>query len=187
MQSHGSVEQGKSKTYPITFRLSEKLVDELRKVSADSKVSLNTLVGQIFNEYLDWHVNAAKAGFIPVRRKLVSEMIEKLSDEDIMHMAEYMAKKEIKDVILLLRNEYNITSVLDVLETWLKVSGYTYIYKDSNGTRSYVIQHDMGKKWSFYIASLFKFLAQELEVKKSEFDFTENTVALNIGIQNGEA
>jgi len=47
--------------------------------------------------------------------------------------------------------------------------------------RSYVIQHDMGKKWSIYLASLYQFLFEESGVNKIiEFDKTENTLAFTI-------
>lgn len=171
----------KKRTHPITFRVAESLLYDLRMVAERSNVSLNTLVNKLFAEFLDWHCNAPMAGFIPVRRRLVTELMEKLSEDDIMHMAEYMAN-ETKDVVLLLRNRYDIASALDVLETWLRICGYPYRYRDHDGIRSYVIQHDMGKKWSLYIAAHFQFVAKEMGCVKIEFDITENTLAFKIDV-----
>jgi hypothetical protein len=59
-----------------------------------------------------------------------------------------------------------------------------YIHEETNNgenRHAYVIQHDMGKKWSLYLASLYHFLFDELGVKKKmEFVKTENTLAFTI-------
>jgi hypothetical protein len=61
------------------------------------------------------------AGFVTVRRGLLIDLINRLSDKEISCLAQYIAKKETKDFVLLLRNEYNIESSLDVIETWLRL------------------------------------------------------------------
>jgi hypothetical protein len=79
------------------------------------------------------------------------------------------------------KKEYTTKSALDFLESWIKISGYPYRHEESNNGQSYVIQHDMGKKWSTYLASLYQFLFDELgQNKKIEFDKTENTLAFTI-------
>jgi hypothetical protein len=72
------------------------------------------------------------------------------SNKEITSIAEYIAKKETKDFVLLLRNEYNIESALDVIETWIKISGHPYRHEVNYTSHSYVIQHDMGRNWSLY-------------------------------------
>jgi hypothetical protein len=77
--------------------------------------------------------------------------------------------------------EYTIKSGLDFIEYWIKISGYPYRHEESENRHAYVIQHDMGKKWSIYLASLYQFLFDELGVKKKiEFDKTKNTLAFTI-------
>jgi len=83
--------------------------------------------------------------------------------------------------MLLMKNEYTTKSALDFLESWIKISGYPYKHEESHNGQSYVIQHDMGKKWSIYLPSLYQFLFDELGInKKIEFDKTENTLAFTI-------
>ena len=77
---------------------------------------------------------------------------------------------------MLLRNEYNIESALDVIETWIKISGYPYRHEVNYTQHSYVIQHDMGKNWSLYLAELFRNLFEEFGLKRVEFDLTHNSL-----------
>jgi hypothetical protein len=160
----------------ITFRLDSTILNKLHREADQKEISVNTLVGHIIRRHVDWHSNAAKAGFITVRRGLLIDLINRLPDKEISSIAEYIAKNETKDFVLLLRNEYNIESALDVIETWIKISGYPYRHEANYTRHSYVIQHDMGRNWSLYMAELYRFLFEEFGLKRVEFDINNNTL-----------
>jgi hypothetical protein len=138
------------------------------------------LVSHIIRSHFDWHSNAAKAGFVTVRRGLLTDLIGRLSEKEMSPLAEYIAKNETKDFVLLLRNEYNIESALDVIETWIKISGYPYRHDVNYTKHSYVIQHDMGKNWSLYLAELYRFLFEEFGLKRVEFDINHNSLVFTV-------
>ena len=52
----------------------------------------------------------SKAGFISVRRPFVSKIIKYLPEQDIISLAEYVAKTANKDSLLLMRKEYSTKS-----------------------------------------------------------------------------
>jgi CopG antitoxin of type II toxin-antitoxin system len=160
----------------ITFRLDSTILNKLHSEADQKDISVNTLVSHIIRRHIDWHSNAAKAGFVTVRRGLLSNLINRLPEKEISSIAEYIAKNETKDFVLLLRNEYNIESALDVIETWIKISGYPYRHEVNYTRHSYVIQHDMGKNWSLYMAELYRFLFEEFGLKKVEFDLNHNSL-----------
>ena len=107
---------------------------------------------------------------------MLSNLINRLSEKEISSIAEYIAKNETKDFVLLLRNEYNIESALDVIETWIKISGHPYRHEVNYTRHSYVIQHDMGRNWSLYMAELYGFVFEEFGLKRVEFDINHNTL-----------
>ncbi|HJT47946.1 MAG TPA: hypothetical protein VJ729_07160 [Nitrososphaeraceae archaeon] len=174
----------KGKSESVTFRIDSKSLKNLRHEAEQKDVSTNMLVNQIIKDHLNWHSNAAKAGFVAVRRPFVTRVINNLSEQEIISLAEYVAKAANKDAILLMKREYTIKSALDFIEYWIKISGYPYRHEETNNganRHAYIIQHDMGKKWSLYLASLYQILFEELGVnKKIEFDKTENTLAFTI-------
>jgi hypothetical protein len=178
-----STTRGKSES--VTFRIDSKVLKNLRHEAEQKDISTNTLVNQIIKDHLNWHSNAAKAGFISIRRPFVSKVIKHLPEQEIISLAEYVAKTINKDSILLMKNEYTIKSALDFLESWIKISDYPYRHEETNNVQnkhSYVIQHDMGMKVSLYLATLCQFLFDELGQNKRriEFDKTENTLAFTI-------
>jgi hypothetical protein len=105
--------RGKSES--VTFRIDSKLLKNLRHEAEQKDISTNTLVNKIIKDHLNWYSNAAKAGFISVRRPFVSKVIKHLPEQEIISLAEYVAKTTNKDAILLMRNEYTIKSALDFL------------------------------------------------------------------------
>ena len=86
-------------------------------------------------------------------------MLSNLSEQEIISLAENVAKAANKDAILLIEREYTIKSAFDFLESWIKISGYSYRHEETdNGQNkhSYVIQHDMGVNgqyiWPAYVS-----------------------------------
>jgi hypothetical protein len=47
----------------------------LREEAKQKDISTNTLLNQIVKEHLNWHANASKAGFIAVRRLLITNLM----------------------------------------------------------------------------------------------------------------
>lgn len=164
----------------ITFRLDSFILNKLYREAEQKDISVNALVSHIIKEHIDWHSNAAKAGFVTVRRGLLSDLINRLPEKEISSISEDIAKNETKDFVLLLRNEYNIESALDVIETWIKISGYPYRHEVNYTRHSYVIQHDMGKNWSIYMSELYRLLFQEFGLKKVEFDLNNNSLVFSV-------
>jgi hypothetical protein len=168
------------KTETIAFRLDSSLIEKLRKEASQKEISLNTMASQIFRQHVDWHSNAAKAGFLTVRKGLILRLLEIATEEQLVKIAEYIAKKETKNFVLMLRNEYNITSALDVVETWIRIAGYPYRHDANYSRHSYTIQHEMGKKWSMYLAEQYRFLFEDFGVKKVKFDITDSVLAFSV-------
>jgi hypothetical protein len=177
-----STRSGKSES--VTFRINSKVLKNLQREAEQKDISTNMLVNKLIKDHLNWHSSAAKAGFISVRRPFVSKVVKYLPEQEIISLAEYVAKTTNKDSILLMKNEYTIESALNFLESWIKISEYPYRHEETNNGQnkhSYVIQHDMGMKVSTYLASLFQFLLDELgQNKMIEFDKTEHTLAFTI-------
>jgi hypothetical protein len=86
-----------------------------------------------------------------------------------------------KDVLLLLRDENDLVSTLNVIETWVRVSGFPYKLEvdEEKEVYSYVIQHDMGKKFSLLLATRARVILERLG-KQGSFVVTDNTIVLKV-------
>jgi hypothetical protein len=127
----------------------------LRRESERNQTSLNTLANQIFRQHVDWHSKASKAGYVPLLKPVIIKLLDRLSEEDVIRVAEEVSKDMFKDVMLLMRDENDLVSTLNVIETWIRMSGFSYKLEvdEDKELYSYVIQHDMGKKFSSPVSS----------------------------------
>jgi hypothetical protein len=179
---------GLRKTETTTFRFDSETMKSLRDEAKQKDISTNTLLNQIVKVHLKWHANASNAGFIAVRRLLITSLISYLSEQEIISVAENVAKNTNKDTILLLENEYTMKSALDFIENWIKISGYKYKHHEINDGQNrhmYVIQHDMGIKWSIYLTNLYQFLFDDVNKdnkRKIEIEKTENTLTFTVDV-----
>lgn len=174
----------RGKTETIAFRLDTSMIEKLRDEAEQKDISLNSLVGHIFKQHIDWHSNAANAGFLTVRRGLIVKLLELVSESELVKIAEFIAKKETKNFVLMLRNEYNITSALDVVETWIRIAGYPYRHDVAYSKHSYTIQHDMGKKWSIFLSEQYRFLFEDFGLKKVSFEITDAVISFSVDTEN---
>jgi predicted DNA-binding ribbon-helix-helix protein len=172
-------------TESITFRLESEILERLRQEAKRKDVSVNTLVSQIAKQHTNWHSMAAQAGFIYVRKPLMIKLLESQNDEQIISLAKHVALSSNKNFLLMLRRKYNIHSALDMIETWISTSGYSYNHNledldYSNRLHSFIVQHHMGMKWSLYLSELYKNLFEEFGIRDSRFDMTDSTLAFEI-------
>lgn len=163
----------------VTFRLGKDVLNELRREAENRQVSLNTLANQMFKQFIDWHFSAAKAGWIPAQREMLKKLLSKYSDEEAKELGKYVAEFQMPDLILLLRRQYDFASFLDVMEALLRVSHFPYDHTENDGKHFFVIQHDLGKKWSLYLTQLFLTVCEEL-ASRPEIMSTDNTVTMKV-------
>ena len=185
-----STNRPKDKNETLTMRLESETLDELRREAKRKDVSLNTLVRQITKQHTRWHSRATQAGFIYIRKVLVTKLLESQTDNQIKELARHVAVSS-KDFILMLEANYNIHSALDMVETWMSTSGlsYTHNTKDldySNRLHSFILMHHMGMKWSMYLAELYKNLLEEFLIRNTKFHMTDNTLAFETIVPNDE-
>jgi predicted DNA-binding ribbon-helix-helix protein len=178
-------ERTRKKNESITFRLESEILVSLRQEARRKDVSVNTLVSQIAKQHTNWHSVAGQAGFISVRKPLLTKLLESQNDEQIRSLARYVALSSDKDFLLMLRRNYNIHSALDMFETWISISGYPYNHhvEDldySNRLHSFIVQHHMGMKWSLYLEERYRIFFEDFEIRNAQFDLTDSTLAFEI-------
>lgn len=164
-------------TERVSLRLNKNVLAKIKREADENEMSLNASVNRILKLHTEWHSNAVRAGFITVRKTAILKLLEKVSDEEMKQIGHYVAASQSKDFVLMLRNEYDINSALDVIETWIKISGYPYVHETKYQKQYYFIQHDMGKKWSLYLSEAYAFIFEEFGQKRPQFEIRDNTLS----------
>lgn len=167
----------KSPTEHVTFRISKKILQELKEISADEKISLNTLTNQILNSHLKWDLHAPEVGWVVMLKSAVTELIKKADDQTIIKIAKESAETGAKEIALYMRGNYGIEEWLSILKDRAKMSGFNLKeYSDKNG-KKIVMHHEMGEKWSLFFKTYYETVFYDLGVKVRT-EITENSIIL---------
>ena len=175
------------KTSGVTFRLDDNLLSRLRMESTQKQMSLNTLASQVFQSHADYEIYASRAGMVSFPKSLLIRIMDKLNDDEVTKLSEYIAENEIKDFVLLMNQEYSIWALLKTIDSWLRATGFVYRHEvtlENHNVHVFVINHAMGKRWSLYFEKLFKFCLNDLGHKSTEFDVTDSSIAFKVNISD---
>ena len=107
-------------------------------------------------------------------------MVDSLTDEQIVKLAEDYAKYQAKEEMHMLRLEYTLSSFIEGLCGWLDVSDIRYRHDGTNNFDTYMIRYDMGRKMSLFMAKYIEKVFEDLKVKNAEVEITDNGVLFRI-------
>ena len=110
-----------------------------------------------------------------VPRSTFSRLVDNLTEEELSKFAVTIAKKDFVDIGLLLRGEFTLASFLNILENWSRMSSIPYKHETNKDVHNFILQHDMGRKFSFLIKELYRYILEDM-FERSDFTITDNTV-----------
>lgn len=185
------------KTRSTTFRLDTKVIDELQRDADQGEISLNVLVNQILRRYVEWDRFETKLNLLPIPKLMLTRIVDQTlavaKDAKIVDLEGYrnkiakdaaqVALNIIKDSVLLMKKEYNLWTVLDVLRNYMKVAGITSDHTLEAGRKHvFIIQHDLGPNWSLFTKELLSLIFTELAQVRADISETSKTVKAEINL-----
>ncbi|TBR23652.1 MAG: hypothetical protein EPO63_05330 [Candidatus Nitrosotenuis sp.] len=170
----------KEATRSITYRLPAKLVDELETEAMQKNISQNVLIRQILEKYVKWDRFADKIGMIPIPRGILEALGEEMTGEDIDGVIQVMAPL-IKESVMFMKGKYDLKRCIETLEDYMRASGMNSDHRIEGALHHFVIQHELGMKWSFFAEQLLKEIFHEfLPNKNLKCQTSEKTVIATI-------
>jgi hypothetical protein len=176
----GAASPKPSTTNVITFRLPKEKLDQLRQAAETLNISTNTLVNQILKAYLDWHSLAAHAKLYYLPKSFLVRLLNELTNDELSELARDTAKNELVDICLFLRGGFNIASISEIAETWLRIAQMPHRIEVDGDIHKIIIEHDMGHKYSYLIKEISRYLLEIAFETKSSCDITDNAVIIKI-------
>jgi hypothetical protein len=143
------------KTRGITksIRLDEDITRKIDQEARNNNTSLNSEINNILRKYVEWDILASKVGMVPIAKPVLSEILRIMTKEQVINLANNMAKNVIRETVHFMKGSLTLESFL----SWLKArmehcSNVNYIIGDSTTSREIKItfKHELGEKWSLY-------------------------------------
>jgi len=174
--------QKKETTRSITYRLPETLINELDNESRQKKISQNVLVKQILEKYIQWDRYSAKMGMIPVPKEILQSLGDDLDGQDIDAIINVLFPI-IKNTVMFIKGGFDLERCIETLEDYMRTSGVKSDHRVDGNLHSFIIQHDLGIKWSVFteqlLTQIFRNFASDKDLK---FQTTDSTVILKVSL-----
>lgn len=164
---------------PVTITINSENMSQLYNESKGRQVSLNTRINQIIKDHLNWHTNAPAAKMYYLPKSCIIKVIDQLTELQISTLALDVAR-DFKDICLMLRGEFTISSFLDVVVNWLQITKTPNRSDQNMHEYNLLIKHDMGYKYSFLVKEVCRDVIDHTFNMEIEFILTENTLGLKI-------
>ena len=172
----------KEKTRSITYRFSEHLVDELETEAMEQNISQNVLVRQILEKYIEWYRFSEKIGMIPVPKAILQTLGDGMSGKDIDKIIDGIFPI-IKDTVMFMKGGYDLKRCIETLEDYMKASGMKSDHRVEGALHHFIIQHDLGMKWSVFTEQLLTQVFRSfLPDQGLKFQTTDTTVIATIAL-----
>ena len=172
-------ELSKSPTEHVSFRIRRDVLDNLKSISKEEKLSLNTYVNQVFDSHLSWDRHAPEVGWVIMLKSALKQIIKKLDADEIIEIAKEAAETGAKEISLAMRGRYGINQWISILKDRAKSSGFSIKEYHDEGMARLVLHHEMGENWSIFFESYYNTVFDQLgAIVKTEH--TENSVLIEI-------
>ena len=143
------------KTRSITYRLPAKLVENLETESTQKEISQNVLVKQILEKYTQWDKFANIIGMIPVPKDVLKTLGEEMEGNEINKIIDAILPL-IKDWVMFMKGNYDLKRAIESLEDYMRASGMTSDHRIEGSIHHFIIQHNLGMRWSLFTEQLLK-------------------------------
>ena len=167
------------KTSTITFRLDDEILKKLRTESDKRQVSTNTLANQAFRRFLEWDIYEPASGFVMINKPVFSEVFGKMKQDEIVSIATRIGKNEVRDIALFMKGRMDPVSFMSWFETRMINSSVQVSHTNIDGFHTYVMKHDIGRKWSVYHKTILELIFSEVFGMKISVKADRNTISFN--------
>lgn len=142
-------------TRSISYRLPSHIVAELETEAMQRKISQNVLVKQILEKYVNWDRFAENIGMIPVPKDILKTLGEEMEGDTINKIIEVMIPL-VKDWVMFMKGNYDLKRAIEAFEDYMRASGMTSDHRIEGDIHHFIVQHNLGIKWSLFTEMLLK-------------------------------
>jgi hypothetical protein len=143
------------KTITRTIRLPEPVDAMIQKDAKDGRMTVNLLISSILTKYAEWDRYVDSFGFVSIPRNGFKLIIQSLDDETIKQIAGDIGSRQPREFMMFRFKKMSLDNFISQVSLFCKYAGFgRYEIESNERDHTLVVHHDMGRKWSLYLAHL---------------------------------
>lgn len=168
------------KTSIISVRVSEDVKEKLEVESEMNSTTLNTLISQILSKHVEWDRFAEDIGFVFLTKPFLRTLLDHVSEKTVTTIAVSTCRGAMRDAVVFIKGHLDIESFLHAMDLWFGASHLPFRHIVKDGMHRYVIQHELGRKWSIYLATVTGSLLVEIGYHTKNQKIDDQSVSFEI-------
>lgn len=164
----------------LSINIDSDIMEKIELESIKENKSPTEIASSIIKTYANWR--SINNEFIPIRKMFLLRLLEKFSHEEIDTLARNMAMSQNKTTVLKYKKKFDIKSLLEMIEDWLRLTNFPYSYTVNKKKHRFVVLHGMGLKVSIYLTRLFSSSVNQLGVVP-HIDYNDKIFSLTIDLK----
>lgn len=150
------------KTTLRTFRFTEELAHALEADAQEQGMTLNALVSLILTKHIEWDAKAAKFGYIPTYKTVLTSLIQASDEESLDRMGRTILAPMWKEMASFWFQDSSEDRILDLLSMRSRHLPYIQSEVRKEGRKCTIVtHHDLGPNWSIVLHGAFDELVRK--------------------------
>src|SRR5215213_2992232 len=156
----------RQKTVTRTIRIPSHLDTIIHEDSKERRSTANALISSILTKYAEW-----------------DRYTESLDDEAIKQIAGQIGASQSRELIMFFFKKISLDTFVSAISLFSKYAGFGSYEIESNGREhTVVLHHELGRKWSIYVAYLMSEGLKSTLGISPRFQIAENSVIFELFI-----
>jgi hypothetical protein len=172
----------KNRSIGRSFRINEQWINVLYEEAEREGITPNFLVNRILQDYCLFHRFFKRYDGVSLTQKSFSSLLESCSREKLEETAKKAGSTIAQDLFRTFELKFNydgvtyfLTTVLDGYANWYKCQHYV-----QDGTEIFHMRHNLGEKWSIYVAEVSSNAIEFCCNKKAKKEFLDGAVTIKV-------
>jgi len=160
------MKNGENETCRITVRVSNKVLQELKKESDKSVLPLSSTINRILCNYVIFDIKKNTIPIITTSQILLSKLFKHLDHSEKVELAE-QGPKTVMKLFAMLNLEFTLPCVIENYFTMVgRYCGwYIFNYYLKNDHYRLVFKTDIGKEWTKFLSLYLKNILKSLKIR----------------------
>ena len=165
------------KTANFSCRIDKEMYNSLINESNEKGISANSLMNSILKRHLMWDKFAEEMGLVPLTKRTLKKIFNKLDDEEIQIIAKEVGGTVPQELIYLSYDKFDFSNLMKMIE----ISGTRFgkvKYNINNSIHSINILHGICENFSKFLAETHFVLADNLSIRYSVAHQDNNMICM---------